>query len=152
MKGTSSRSVKGIPRMALDEADSGIPPIDPTSATTFEGSTAWTIKLLSGETYVVRIPGDGRISYGRSMHRDGAEVRFYRNQTTKTYDAVIPNVVMVVSNRVTIEKPTLSAEEAAAEKAKEEAQKAAEKEHAELVVKSLTEAIVRRDYVEPEEF
>jgi hypothetical protein len=142
---TSSRSAKAIPRMARELVASGTPPIDPVSASTSEGSTEWTIVTTSDERFLITLPGDGRISYGRSPSRDGAEIRFYRNQSTKTYDAVIPNVLMVWSNRVTIEKAPQTTEALEREAKREREAKAFEKERMEKVA----EAIVARTYLEP---
>ena len=142
---TSSRSAKAIPRMAREVVISGTPAIEPVSATISEGSTEWTIVTTSDERFLITLPGDGRISYGRHPARDGAEVRFYRSQSIKTYDAVIPNVLMVWSNRVTIEKAPLSKEALEREARRDKEEKAYEKERMEKVA----EAIVARTYMEP---
>lgn len=151
MKDTSSLFARGTPSEAYAEDTSGTPPIEEKSATTSEGFTEWAIQMVNGDKYIVKIPGDGRISYGRSSSRDGGDVRFYRNQTTKTYDAVIPNVAMVFSNRVTIEKAAPTEAEANLERVREEIRAVREKRQAETALKELTEAIVRREYAEAEE-
>ena len=148
MKSTSSRSVRGTPKMALAPGDSGTPPIAESSAFSFTGYTEWTVTLMGGERYVVTLPGDrGRVSYGQSPHRSGAEVRFYRDESTKVFEAVIPGVMTIVSNRVTVSKAPPTAEDEAREKAREEIAR----EYTKVALDRVAEAIVRRDYSEPEE-
>jgi hypothetical protein len=144
---TSSRSVKLTRRPEVTVASSGTPVIEPVSATTSEESTAWTIVTTADERYVITLPGDGRISYGRSPSRDGAEIRFYRNQSTKTYDAVIPNVLMVWSNRVSIEKAPPTEEQAK----RESMRLAIEAEDEKRRMEEVTAAIVRREFAAEEE-
>lgn len=151
MKSISFAFAKGIPKAVLAEDINGTQHIEEKSAAISEGFTEWNIQLLSGEKYVVKIEGKGRISYGRSSSRSGADVRFYRNQATKHYDAVIPEVMSVFSNHVSIEKAPLSAEEKIAEERHEVEKAKWEKKRAAETMEAMAEAIIRRDYAKTEE-
>lgn len=147
-KSISSASAKGTLKMADEPDTSGTPPTETTSEDTSGGFTEWTVKVTTGERFVVTLPGDGRISYGRSASRDGAEVRFYRNQSSKHYDAVIPGVLSIYSQRVDIRPaPKLKAEEER-EKADKLLAEMREKKRADKMLAEVSEMIVRRDYAE----
>ena len=124
MKSTLSRSVRVTPRTEPEPDTSGTPPTEPSSASTY---TIWTAVLDTGEIRQVKLPGDGRISYGGSI-RGTTQVRFYRNQTTKFYDAVVSGVTDVYSQRVEVEDMGKTTAAKAAETAREawEAKRATE--------------------------
>jgi len=143
---TSSRSAKVIRKKDEEPVPSGIPLIDPSSETSSGPYTEWIVQLTDEKRYIVKIPGEnGRITYGRSPSRSGAEVRFYRTQTAKSYAAVIPEVFSISASDVTIERAVKSTEERASEFARETMLKEMEKERTERIA----EAIVARTYTEP---
>jgi hypothetical protein len=110
-KRTLSRSAKVTPKTGGRRASNGTPPIDPDSVITSEVSlpdledyketwTGWTLQLSSGGVQHVRVKGGrGRISFSGSGH---GEVRIYRNESTKVFDAVFTGVAHVVSDRVEV--------------------------------------------------
>lgn len=102
--------------------------------------TRWTVKTMNDEVHYVTLPGHGRISYGRATHGQGADVRFYKNQTTKFYDAVLPNVFSIHSEIVKVERAPLSPGQQAAEDLRQERVSKAEERAAERVA----EAIARK--------
>lgn len=64
----------------------------------------WTVTLEGGsEREIVISGGKGRVSYSENI-RTGGTARFYRNETTKVYDAVFSGVRSIVSERVTVVK------------------------------------------------
>ena len=100
-RNTSSRSVKATPKMAEEPDTNGIPLTDPSSETTSEKSTKWLIRRISGDEIHLRVEGGrGRVSF-TSSGRSGGEARFYRNETTKVFDAVITGVESILSDRCT---------------------------------------------------
>lgn len=130
---------------------SGTLPTAPISAPTSLGSTTWSVTLTDGKTYLVSTPGEhGRISYANDPRSAAATVRFYRDGTTKTFDAVIPSVVMVSNNNVTITEPEKTEEEKAREEAREKKIEARKETRAKEALVEITEAIVRREYAETE--
>ena len=141
MSSTLSRSAKGIPKTDAEPESSGIPPTDPSSESISGTYTEWIVQLSDEQRLIVRVPGlHGRISYGRSPSRSGAEVRFYRTQTAKSYAAVIPDVAAIYASDVSIE----SSPKTAADIAKDEVQQAIEQ----LRIERVTEAIVKRTFEE----
>ena len=98
---TSSRSAKATPKTAAEQASNGTQPeeIEQPSGTT---STRWVVTDSDGKQTAYGIDGDGRISYSRGANGRGGELRIYRNSSTKVYDAVISDVVKVVSHRVNV--------------------------------------------------
>ena len=143
---TSSRSARVIRREEAVAVTSGIPLTDPSSETSSGTYTEWIVQLTDEKRYIVKIPGlNGRITYGRSPSRSGAEVRFYRTQTAKSYAAVIPEVFSISASDVTIELAPKSTEERASELARETILKEMEKDRMEKVA----EAIVARTYLDP---
>lgn len=110
-KPTSRRSAKVTPRPEPEPDTNGTPTAEtePSSEGTSTDSTTWTVVDMGGTIYTVKLAGRGRISYG-TMPRGSTEVRIYRNETTKTFDAVIPNAQLVWSDRCSIKvmtpKPT----------------------------------------------
>lgn len=147
-KSTSSVSARDIPKMVDVQDTSGIQPIETISEDTSGAYTVWTLLDTSGKRWTVTLPGDGRISYGRGPSRDGAEVRFYRNQTTKFYDAVVPNVLTIARERVMIERAPKTAEEVAAEVEKETYLTKVGKKREKEMLEEISSMIVRRDYAE----
>jgi hypothetical protein len=103
-KRTLSRSAKAIPKTDEKRDSNGTPPTDPDSETISvrpEISTGWTLQLGNGAVQHVRVKGGrGRISYGGA--RAHGEVRIYRNESTKVFDAVFTDVAHVVSDRVEV--------------------------------------------------
>jgi hypothetical protein len=113
MNSTSSRSVKDTPKTEDVPDTSGTPPTGPSSEPISESSTTWTVVSHDGVIRQLVLPGDGRISYMRS------EVRVYRDQKTKTYDAVVTNVTEVFSHRVEVRDMGKTTVAIAAEEARE---------------------------------
>ncbi len=60
-------------------------------------TTGWTLQFANGGVHHIRVKGGrGRISFSAQR----GEVRVYRNESTKTYEAVFTSVTHVVSDRV----------------------------------------------------
>lgn len=103
MKRTSSRSVKATPKVEPAQATNGTPPTDQPSETISEDSrmTRWTAMKQDGAIVEVEVHGGrGRISYSRGSRGNSGEVRIYRNESTKTFDAVLTDVEAIFSDRV----------------------------------------------------
>jgi hypothetical protein len=76
--------------------------------------TTWTVEFGASKRKRITIfGGRGRISYSRGSRGDGGEARFYRNESTKTYDAVMSGVVAIYSDRCAIEDVSAPAGKAA---------------------------------------
>lgn len=109
-RSTSSRSVKGTPKTDDEQASNGTPPTDPDSVTisvpspeSARETTGWTIQFANGGVHHIRVKGGrGRISFSPPRGGVGGEIRVYRNESTKTFDAVFTNVTHVVSDRVEV--------------------------------------------------
>ena len=143
MSSISPRSVKGIRKTVEKPGDSGILLTDPILGPISTASTTWIVVMTNEERYTVRVPGyDGRISYGRNPSRGGADVRFYPNQTTKNYVAVMADVLTVIKSGVSVLKAPKSAAEMEREKLAEEIEK--------VRIEKVTEAIVKRTFAEEE--
>lgn len=96
---------KWVVEMGQEEAPSGPPVIEQTSDPTSEPSEAktWTAQLGDGSMVKVKVSGGrGRISYGGDPRTGGRDVRFYRNESTKTYEGVLSNVVNIFSDAVEV--------------------------------------------------
>lgn len=115
-KRTSSPSAKGTPKTVAKPGSNGTPPTDPNSVIisvpspdTSEEYTGWTLQFGNGNVQHVRVKGGrGRISFSNNGRGrgGGGEVRIYRNESTKTFDAVFTDVTHVVSDRVTNHRTT----------------------------------------------
>jgi hypothetical protein len=89
-----------------------------------EGETVWMVEQHGGKMKRVRVLGtNGRISYGRNQRADSGEVRIYRTQGAKHYDAVIPDVKAIWSHNVIVEDIGKTAEVKELEAAYEAEQK-----------------------------
>ena len=104
---TSSRSAKGTRKTADVPDTNGTPPTDPNSELT-SGFTEWTMEMRDGRIKKARVQGaNGRISFGRSAPRLGGgmegDVRIYRTQSAKGYDALISGVKNIWSDKVIVE-------------------------------------------------
>ena len=143
MKSTSSVSAKAIQKMALVEGSSGTLPTGPVSASISEGFTEWTVTMSDSTVRMVRLPGEnGRISFSADPRSGGNVVRFYRDSTTKIFDAVLPGVWTVWSNRVDISEPIKSAEII-----EREERNAAEIKAYEMTrIEKIAASIVKREY------
>jgi hypothetical protein len=106
---TLSRSAKGTRKTVARQASNGTPVIDENSATISvasppepqdEVTTGWTLQFSNGGVHHVRVKGGrGRISFSGSRSGGAGEVRIYRNESTKTFDAAFSGVVHVVSDK-----------------------------------------------------
>lgn len=102
-KSISSRSAKATPKMAAGPDINGTPPTDPFSEITSE-RMVWMAEMTDGtRKRLTLLGGKGRVSFSRGSRGDGGEARFYRNESTKTYDAVLSGVVNIYSERVILE-------------------------------------------------
>ena len=148
-KSISSASAKATPKTAAEADTNGTPPTEETSEDISGASTTWVVVTTDGKQARVTVSGsdNGRISYGRSSHRDGAEVRFYRNSTTKVYDAVIPNVMAISNTRVTIEE-IVDPEKVKAEETFLKARAKVEERRAKEALERVSELIVKREYAD----
>ena len=121
---TSSRSAKGTPKTAGAADTNGTPPTDPTSELT-SGVTEWTLDMVDGNRKRVRVLGEnGRVTFGRGVPRlgsgAGGDVRIYRTQSAKGYDAYISGVLNVWSDKVLVDDLGKSPEAERLETAKAE--------------------------------
>ena len=110
--------------------------------------TVWTAVLNSGEIRQISLPGDGRVSYGGNG-RGSTQVRFYRNQTTKFYDAVIADVQDIYSQRVEIEDMGKTTAAKAAEEAREKWEKERSKETAKYLADRMLSGTYGSAVMEP---
>ena len=104
-KATSSRSANGTTSDTEPEP-TGQPVTEPTSEDTSGESTRWMVQFDDGRlpVEVVVQGGRGRVSYSHTpgAGRSPGEARFYRNESTKTFDAVLTGVKDIWSDRVII--------------------------------------------------
>lgn len=100
-KSILSPSAKATPKVEPEPDTNGILPTDQNSDTT---STKWTVFKTNGDVFGVVVEGGrGRISIGGSPRGQG-ELRIYRNESTKTFDATFTGVEAAYSDRVSVEK------------------------------------------------
>jgi hypothetical protein len=98
-KGTSSPSA-GTTISEPVEDETGPQPTDPPYGSIL-GSTTWDVRLSDGSRTLLKIEGgSGRVSF--TSQRNGGEARFYRNETTKVYDAVMTGIKEIYSDRCTV--------------------------------------------------
>ena len=84
------------------EADETGQPVTEENSGSIWGSTTWLVKIERGDEVLLTIEGGrGRVSYSRGQRGEG-EARFYRNESTKTFDAVLTGVSAVLSDRCTL--------------------------------------------------
>ena len=89
--------------MAAEPDINGTPPTGPSSEIISE-SMVWMAEMTDGtRKRLTLLGGKGRVSFSRGSRGDGGEARFYRNESTKTYDAVLSGVVNIYSERVILE-------------------------------------------------
>lgn len=138
MSTTLSPSAKRTPKTGAREGTNGTPPTDENSAsisndsspespseeTGVSNETTWLVETESGSILKVRVLGkNGRISWSRGSGRGGGEVRVYRTQTSKHYDAVLPDVKKIWSHNVDVEEIGKTKELIAAEETERKLQK-----------------------------
>jgi len=104
---TSSRSVRATRKTAVKRDSNGTPPTDlpsePISPTSTADETGWFLQFSNGGVQHVRVKGGrGRISFSAARGMGSGEVRIYRNESTKVYDAVFTGVVHVTSDRTEV--------------------------------------------------
>ncbi len=107
-KVTLSRSVKGTPKTE-DEPDTNGTPLTDNSSESISlfKTTQWVLEMEAGPKRRLTVNGGrGRVSFSRGQARLGGEARFYRNESTKVYDAVVSGVVAIYSDRCKIETAT----------------------------------------------
>lgn len=105
-KSISSRSAKGIPKTAEEPDSNGTLPTDRSSEDISEGLVAkkWMVTFTDGSRKTLTIfGGRGRVSFTSPRTGRGGEARFYRNETTKTYEAVYTGIANIVSDRVSVD-------------------------------------------------
>jgi hypothetical protein len=110
-KSISSRSAKATPKMVAEPVINGTPPTDESSESTLRPleTTSWTIRYSDRSMKKLTIfGGKGRVSFSRGTRGDGGEARFYRNESTKVYDAVVTGVESIVSERAVLTDMTVS--------------------------------------------
>lgn len=111
---TSSRSAKATPKTAAEPDTNGTQPEEiesPFVAT----STTWRVTDSQGLITEYNIPGNGRISFSAAPHSNG-ELRIYRNESTKVFEAVVRDVQNVVSSKVVVKQVGITAEREKREK------------------------------------
>ena len=102
---TSSRSVKGTPKTD-DEPDTNGTPLTDNSSESISlfKTTQWVLEMEAGPKRRLTVEGGrGRVSFSRGARSMGGEARFYRNESTKVYDAVVSGVTAIFSDRCKIE-------------------------------------------------
>jgi hypothetical protein len=102
---TSSRSVKGTPKTEGEADTNGTQPIEGSSESiSLFKKTAWVLEMEAGPKRRLTVEGGrGRVSFSRGARSMGGEARFYRNESTKVYDAVVSGVVAIYSDRCAVE-------------------------------------------------
>lgn len=102
---TSSRSVKGTPKTEDEPDTNGTQPIEGSSESiSLFKTTAWILEMEAGPKRRLTVEGGrGRVSFSRGARSMGGEARFYRNESTKVYDAIVSGVTAIYSDRCKIE-------------------------------------------------
>ena len=104
-KSTLSRSVKATPKVGPEPDTNGTPPTDQPSEATSEASTDWVLHMQDGTVMKAKVKGGrGRISFSSGARGGQGELRIYRNESTKVFDAAFHGVDAAYSDRVEVEK------------------------------------------------